>query len=298
MARITSERASDGGTATALSSWLAEYVRRVARAEGPGAARQRAAHLGLFVAYLQRRGLVELPLPWWEYLDAVGWIRRQARGSWIAATRVLDTLRDFHAGLERAGHLPAAWELERATAIVRGGRQLRWRASLERTGAETWRLWRTADGQLAPVSFGDRWLGLLWAQNGRSWSAVAARLRGSCRGAEARHAARAPCSLRDGTLSGPGRLAAGPVRTAELEALSCWLAGPTTTAARAASTAPGLDRSATAELLERLASAPPTAMPRREMAELCRRGAAASRAHAAPRRLAPVRARSGRWRAR
>ena len=47
MARITSERASDGGTATALSSWLAEEDRRVARAEGPGAARQRAADLGL-----------------------------------------------------------------------------------------------------------------------------------------------------------------------------------------------------------------------------------------------------------
>jgi hypothetical protein len=257
--------------------WLDEYVRRTARARGARRAREAQADLSLFIDYFEQTGRDDVSLlPWWEYSLALEWISERTGGFRLTlgrARRLLDTLRDFCVSLVQAGHLPDCWHLERARAVLCGGRTLRLLARPPYSGSETWTTVRSADGRLLRFSMEDCWLSLLWRHCGHSWAALVERVRqapGS--GGKLQAIASLRTRIAAAGCSHPMALFVRAPSFADLEDALRWVSTPSPeTVGAEAHTDDGSAMVDTALLVDRLRSGL-AAMPRSEMEELLRRG--------------------------
>jgi len=211
--------------------WLDAYVRRTARTRGPRRAREARERLSLFIDYVEHTGRGDLSrLPWWEYSLALEWISERTPGLRLTlgrARRLLDTLRDFCLSLVESGHLTDCSNLEKARAVLCGGRTLRLLARPPYSGSETWTTVRAPDGRLLEFSMTDLWLCLLWRHCDHSWSRLEERLH-EAPGAAAKHAAldRLRTRLEEAGCSDPAGLVSPPLRVADVEDALRWVSAP------------------------------------------------------------------------
>jgi hypothetical protein len=257
--------------------WLDAYVRRTARTRGPRQAREAHKDLSLFIDYVEHTGRGDVSrLPWWEYSLALEWISERQGGLRLTlgrARRLLDTLRDFCLSLVEAGHLTDCWNLEKARAVLCGGRTLRLLARPPYSGSETWTTVRGPDGRLLRFSMSDFWLSILWRHRDHSWPALVERVRQAPGASEKLQAVEhLRVRLEKAACPHPVALFARRPSVADVEDALRWLNTPSIESVGAEPRVDGgvaaLD---TAVLVERLRSDAP-AMPRREMEELLRRG--------------------------
>jgi hypothetical protein len=218
-------------------------------------------------------------LPWWEYARALRWLTAGATQFHLTlqhARHLFDDLHDFCRTLAEAGVVSGCRELERARSMLCSRRGLRLLARLPWVGGDPWSIVKRPNGQRMLLSGVDVWLCVLWRHYGRSWCALERRVTDAPGGAEKRGAvAHLRARLTVAGCSEPPDVPSETARAGLEDALR-WLDDPGPGGVGAPTLEPDEEMAdlSTAMLLRRLQGCVPW-MPRREMQELIRRGAAA-----------------------
>jgi hypothetical protein len=259
---------------------LENYLRAVAHARGLRVAQRTARQIGLFARWLRQHGAAGLAeLGWSDYLRALEWIGAEPDGFAPTTARALgflDGLRGLYAYLCEAGCLADAWELLRARAVIASGRGIPRLGHTPYAGPESWTTLAAAGGRPVPLCVAELWLCHLWVDGGGSWEGLEERVAGAP-GAAGKLSAvdRLRARLAEAGCVDPGALLPNPRTSDDRESALRWLREPADDAAGIApdpgTPEPEMVALDTTTLVARLRGRS-RRMPRREMAELLRRG--------------------------